>query len=377
MRITSADRLRYGLRPRLATLTAIRPPGSSLRTHSANTSVSICEVLEVGGRDALALQLLLVLLAGEVRRRGDDEGDRPVDDAVHVAGVAADERLRHRQRGEDLRRRRTAPAGGSGRRTASSRGSPGRPRRSSRSSSCVAPSSPLPVTRARRCGYGARCYSARVTRVSFSSAAIAGCGHGALDDDTTASDGQAGGPWGPGHHPSSVPPPLPPRHRRSRAATRRHVPRHARPGPGGTAHPTSRSGCWVRRPPRRAPPRRPATTPAARSAGPAETTRSGRQYGSRVVPLTSMLTSTSPTTARGSGTRGRSHTSRSPTSSLWDQPAPGVTTMALPTTSTRKPSPSTSSTARCASANDGVIEVMSRGYAACTASAGQLRTSPS
>ena len=41
MRITSADKLRYGLRPRLATLTAMRPPGSSLRTHSANTSVSI------------------------------------------------------------------------------------------------------------------------------------------------------------------------------------------------------------------------------------------------------------------------------------------------------------------------------------------------
>ncbi len=37
---TSAARLRYGLRPRLATLTAIRPPGSSTRTHSANTSWS-------------------------------------------------------------------------------------------------------------------------------------------------------------------------------------------------------------------------------------------------------------------------------------------------------------------------------------------------
>ena len=39
--MTSADKLRYGLRPRLATFTAMRPPGSSLRTHSANTSVSI------------------------------------------------------------------------------------------------------------------------------------------------------------------------------------------------------------------------------------------------------------------------------------------------------------------------------------------------
>jgi hypothetical protein len=40
MRMTSADRLRYGLRPRFATLTAMRPPGSSFRAHSANTAVS-------------------------------------------------------------------------------------------------------------------------------------------------------------------------------------------------------------------------------------------------------------------------------------------------------------------------------------------------
>ena len=37
---TSDERLRYGLRPRLATLAAIRPPGSSTRTQSANTSAS-------------------------------------------------------------------------------------------------------------------------------------------------------------------------------------------------------------------------------------------------------------------------------------------------------------------------------------------------
>ena len=36
----SADRLRNGLRPRLATFTAMRPPGSSVRTHSANTARS-------------------------------------------------------------------------------------------------------------------------------------------------------------------------------------------------------------------------------------------------------------------------------------------------------------------------------------------------
>ncbi|MEZ5250690.1 MAG: hypothetical protein R2713_16220 [Ilumatobacteraceae bacterium] len=42
MEVTSADNDRYGRRPRLATFTAMRPPGSSTRTHSANTSRSIC-----------------------------------------------------------------------------------------------------------------------------------------------------------------------------------------------------------------------------------------------------------------------------------------------------------------------------------------------
>ena len=112
MRMTSADRLRYGLRPRLATLTAMRPPGSSLRTHSAKTSVSMLEVLEVRRRHAVALELLLVLLAGEVRRRRDDEGDRAVGDARPCAG---------------RRRARTARSTGSGARTVSSSDELGRP----------------------------------------------------------------------------------------------------------------------------------------------------------------------------------------------------------------------------------------------------------
>ena len=53
------------------------------------------QVLEVRRRHALALELFLVDLAGEVRRRGDHEGDRAVDDGVHVAGVAAHERVGH------------------------------------------------------------------------------------------------------------------------------------------------------------------------------------------------------------------------------------------------------------------------------------------
>ena len=51
------------------------------------------EVLEVGGGDALALQLLFVLLAGEVGRRRDHECHRSIGDAVHVACIAVDERL--------------------------------------------------------------------------------------------------------------------------------------------------------------------------------------------------------------------------------------------------------------------------------------------
>jgi hypothetical protein len=40
MEMTSAERERYGLRPRLATFTAIRPPLSSLRAQMSSTSPS-------------------------------------------------------------------------------------------------------------------------------------------------------------------------------------------------------------------------------------------------------------------------------------------------------------------------------------------------
>ena len=46
------------------------------------------EVLEVGGRDVALAERLLVGLAGEVRRRGDDERHRRGPHAVHRAGVA-------------------------------------------------------------------------------------------------------------------------------------------------------------------------------------------------------------------------------------------------------------------------------------------------
>ncbi len=48
------------------------------------------QVLDVGARHALAVELLLVLLAGEVRRRGDDEGHRVVRHRLHPPGVALD-----------------------------------------------------------------------------------------------------------------------------------------------------------------------------------------------------------------------------------------------------------------------------------------------
>ncbi len=51
------------------------------------------QVLEIGARHAVALQLLLVLLAREVRRRRHDQRHRAVGDRVHPPGVADDERL--------------------------------------------------------------------------------------------------------------------------------------------------------------------------------------------------------------------------------------------------------------------------------------------
>jgi len=46
------------------------------------------EVLEVRGGHAVAFHLQLVVLAHEVRRRGDDQGHRGVRQLVHVPGVA-------------------------------------------------------------------------------------------------------------------------------------------------------------------------------------------------------------------------------------------------------------------------------------------------
>ena len=99
------------------------------------------EVLEVRAGHALALELLLVLLAGEVRRRRDDERDRAVGERVHRSRVAAHERLGDRLSEEERRRRSRARAAGSVRRRRSRRGSRGGRPRSSTWPSAVAPAS--------------------------------------------------------------------------------------------------------------------------------------------------------------------------------------------------------------------------------------------
>ncbi len=50
------------------------------------------QVLDVGAGHPLAVELLLVLLPGEVGGRGDDEGDRVVGHRLHPAGIAAQAR---------------------------------------------------------------------------------------------------------------------------------------------------------------------------------------------------------------------------------------------------------------------------------------------
>ena len=91
--MTSAARLRYGLRPRLATLTAMRPPGSSTRTHSANTSCSSSRYSRYELGTPSRSSSSSYCLPGEVRRRGDDQRHAAVGERPHVAGVAAHERL--------------------------------------------------------------------------------------------------------------------------------------------------------------------------------------------------------------------------------------------------------------------------------------------
>ena len=86
--MTSADSDRYGLRPRLATLTAMRPPGFELVDALGEHVLEHREVLDVGGRDVALAQLRLVGLPGEVRRRGDHQRHRRRPHAVHRAGVA-------------------------------------------------------------------------------------------------------------------------------------------------------------------------------------------------------------------------------------------------------------------------------------------------
>ncbi len=67
---------RYGLRPRLAMLTAMRPPGSSFSRALGEHVAEHREVVDVGGRDVAFAQGLLVLLAREVRAVRSRRGPR-------------------------------------------------------------------------------------------------------------------------------------------------------------------------------------------------------------------------------------------------------------------------------------------------------------
>ena len=78
MRMTSAERLRYGLRPEVRDVHRDAPARFELARAFGEHVAQQVEVLEVRRRDALAFELLFVLLAREVRRRRDDQRDRPV-----------------------------------------------------------------------------------------------------------------------------------------------------------------------------------------------------------------------------------------------------------------------------------------------------------
>ena len=49
------------------------------------------QVLDVGRRDVLGVQLGFVCLAGKIGWRGDDQSDGPIGDTGHVGGVAVEQ----------------------------------------------------------------------------------------------------------------------------------------------------------------------------------------------------------------------------------------------------------------------------------------------
>ena len=91
------------------------------------------EVLEVGTRHPFTVELLLVLLAGEVGRRGDHQGHRVVGHGVHPPGVAADAGLEHGVVRGDVLVRAQLRVPRSGRRRRRPRGTRGARHRSWRS----------------------------------------------------------------------------------------------------------------------------------------------------------------------------------------------------------------------------------------------------
>ena len=100
--MTSADSDRYGLRPRLATLMAMRPPGSSTRRHSANTSSSIARYsryeLGMPPSPSAVSYALPAKYGGDVTTSATDG----VRDRAQVATVAAEQLVDHRARVDDV-----------------------------------------------------------------------------------------------------------------------------------------------------------------------------------------------------------------------------------------------------------------------------------
>ena len=89
-----------GLAPEIGHVDGDAPAGFELPRALGEHRPKQLEVVEIGTGDAVAFELLLVLLAGEVRRRGHHESHRAVVDRVHRPGITVDERLddghRHR-----------------------------------------------------------------------------------------------------------------------------------------------------------------------------------------------------------------------------------------------------------------------------------------
>ena len=87
-----------GLAPEVGDVDRDAAAGLELANALGEHVVQQLEVLDVRARHPFLLELLLVVLAGEVRRRRDDQRDRAVVELVHRTGIATHERVGDRLR---------------------------------------------------------------------------------------------------------------------------------------------------------------------------------------------------------------------------------------------------------------------------------------